>query len=181
MKKLKKTWFFMNLKNSNYDETQKLWWNLNTRIVIKLKNSNWDETQKLKNWQNLKKKNVTKLENSNGDRTEKLKWWQNSKLKWWQNWKTQNCFKKNQTVLKFILWQTPSVTKFKLLQNSKIQNLTTHIVTKLNKSNCDKIKKSKIVTKLKKIRLALEPPKGQYPPGYPQGFSTYYHYFVIPH
>ena len=26
---------------------------------------------------------------------------------------------------------------------------------------------------------ALEPPEGQYSPGYPPGFSTYYNYFVI--
>ena len=52
----------MKLKNSNYNETQKLKWDETQKlIVIKLKNLNCDETQI-----------VMKL-NSNCDKTQKLK------------------------------------------------------------------------------------------------------------
>ena len=66
----------MKLKNSKYDETQKLKWWPNfkkngdkspSQIVAKLKNSNCDKTQKHKLWQN-----------SNCDKTEQLIMWQNS-------------------------------------------------------------------------------------------------------
>ena len=59
-KKNWKTQMVIKLKNSNFDETQKLilWWNSKTQIVIKLKiqiviklkNSKCEETQKLKLW-----------------------------------------------------------------------------------------------------------------------------------
>ena len=145
-----------------------MWWNSTTQILTKLK--------KKKLWQNLKTQmgtelknwNGDKTQNSNGDKTEKLK----IVLK--KNEKNSNCVKIH-IVTKLQLWQNSNCYK---TQKFKYDN-----------SHCNKTqqiqlwpnKKSKIVTKLKKIRLALEPPEGQYAPEYPQGFSTYYHSFVIPH
>ena len=67
----------MNLKNSKFDETQKLklWWNSKIQIVMKLKKINCDEL-KTQMWWKSKTSILMKLKKSNCDETEKLKvWW----------------------------------------------------------------------------------------------------------
>jgi hypothetical protein len=109
--------------------------------VIKLKNSNCAETQKLKLWWNSKTQIVIKL---------KLKWWQNSKSQIVTKLKNSN--RDNTQIVRDKIrnskcdnlncdktWELKLCQKLKLWQT----------VMKLKNSNCDDIKKTQIVIKLK--------------------------------
>ena len=77
-----------------------LWQNLKTQIVTNLKNSNWDKTQKLKLWQNSK---CDQTKKSNGDKTQKNKLCQYSKTQIVTKLKNSNCYKTK----KNNVWQNP--------------------------------------------------------------------------
>ena len=108
-----KTFFIEKLKNSKYDNTQKIkkWFKKikcykiknskfenskcdesKTQNVTELKYQKCDNTQTLKKWRKINKK-VTKLHHSKCDKTQKIKMWENSKLEMWHKSKTQNVTK----------------------------------------------------------------------------------------